>query len=63
MTGFEQVLASALVGIGGIGLGKLWGGSGKVNMERCRLIHEALEERLERIEKKIDRLNEAGGTG
>jgi hypothetical protein len=57
MTGLEQILISIGSGFAGVVVGKVWGSGGKVTMERCNLVHKAIEARLGRIEDKLDQLN------
>ena len=51
------IFGGLIVSGASVALGKIWGSKGKVNMERCELVHKSLDETLERIEDKIDQRN------
>ena len=64
MTGTETGLVIALMGVLGIGGGKMWGNRDKLNKkthdEFCTLKLKPITDGLDRIEGKVDRLLEDG---
>jgi len=59
-SGLEVILIPIVTGGFGVALGKLWSSNGKVTMERCTLIHESINKRLESIDGKLDNLTKKG---
>jgi hypothetical protein len=67
-TSLEVILSTAMVGAGGVAVGKLWGSYGKRTIATCDKLTAAckelwetrldsIENRLSRIEDKVDKLN------
>lgn len=61
MTGIETGLLTFIGGVGGFLAKHLISHKVFVKKELCSLIHDHVNETLERIEKKIDKLNNSGG--
>jgi len=57
LSGLETILIPIIVGGAGITAGRIWANNGKVTMERCGLVHKAIDDKLNSIEKKIDKMN------
>lgn len=56
MTGLEQVLSGTVLFLSGSITGIFIGHIGKVSSKICKIQHSSTNDRLDRIEKKLDNL-------
>jgi len=57
LTGLESILIPVVTVAAGFIGGKAWGIRKYVNKDMCVMIHKNIDEKLERISKKLDKIN------